>query len=143
MILYKNSAILLLHTQGSNETYVGQTGFGATTVVRSTVYDDYGIVLDDDPALFEKDTGLGIHKATFRIDMDNVAARSVKPFLRVLLIGTLARTQVYKGIDSRSATWSSPSEHTTNKRYVVIAPEELWLFDNRNGKVLLKRTMEH
>ena len=66
-------------------------------------------------------------------------ARALKSNLRILITGTIAPEGYAKGTSYGVATFSSPTEHLIDYRYLRITPRELWVFNDETGEVLRRK----
>ncbi|MBZ5635559.1 MAG: hypothetical protein LAO55_20735 [Acidobacteriia bacterium] len=139
---YFSSHLELRSLRRSTTQYVATNGFGVKINVTHFTSDEFGVVIDKSDTLFADIEPccdhFGTRKAVLSLDMDVSNAKALKPFLQVALVCTLVNPTVYEGTDGRSPTISSPIETTIKQQYLLVHPDELWLYDLRTGHVLGK-----
>jgi len=112
-------------------TYVGSNVFGVSRRIQSSVYAEHGIAISpDSPISIDRSTGGG----TFTFPLEVPVARSLKPFLRVVLAGPIAKARVYKTKEHQSPNIDDPYEMTSNGLYILLLLEEVRVIDVRSGK---------
>jgi hypothetical protein len=125
----------------ANETkskYVGTNAFGASVLIEKSSR-DYRIV--SLPGIGPFSTAL-----TLSFPLPRAAAPSVKPRLRVLLIGAIAMNQEppipkmdgANGFEFKEATFDSPYEWTDRNFILTTDLSDVWVFDRATGHVYAK-----
>lgn len=138
-------ALELTEILRSKGAYVGKNAFGVSAQVTRTVTDEFGLaLLDDDDELFSQaDGAIGDRSVSTEIEMPANEAKLIKPFLRFALVCTLDNPTVYTNTDTSSATISNPREVKVLRHYILVRPDELWVYDARSGNVLSKFNTQH
>ncbi len=136
---YFSSGIELRSILRSTSQYVASNSLGVKVNVTRSTYDEFGVVINKDDTLF-LDIGpccdhAGTRKAVLSLDMDVQTAKLLKPFLSAALVCTLVNPIVYAGTGGTTPTISSPREVKTNQQYLLVRPDELWVYDRRSGHV--------
>jgi hypothetical protein len=114
------------HRLVESKTYVGQNAFGVKKLIKYKKFEN--IIIEGNK--FKPEFVLG------RIPPSN--AQILLPNLRMLVLGTLL--QPFLKIDpvSYKPTLDDPEHIDGNNYSLVIAVEEVWLYDFASGKVLAK-----
>ncbi len=134
----ESSGIALRTFLVSHSRYLGTNALNVRVVVNSFTFNEYGIVLTNDDALFADTRSWESRTATATIGMDAQMAKDTKPFLSVALFCTLVTPTVYQGVATTTPTITSPVEGKITKRYILVRPDQFWIYDVRSGKVLKK-----
>jgi hypothetical protein len=119
-------------------TYAGTNAFGAVMQVTSSAFDSYQIAfrrLNKD----EYDLGIG-EKFSLALAVKPDAAVTLKPNIAVLALVSLDTNSSYAAeyTTARSATVQYPHEEKNTKKLILCKLVDLWVFDERDGKVLSK-----
>lgn len=127
-----------------SDRFVGQNSYGATAEVTSIVGAEFGLTIENETWLTpvrsdappSENTGV-----TLQLRMTSGDARDLADHLRVLLICRLTspwlRQRAFAG---SGPTVQSPYDGLIYYKYLHIEPEALWIFDERDGKVIAKFT---
>ena len=120
--------------------YVGSNALGVKATVTRVESDVFGVALSKDDRLFniEASSFASKQEAKLAVDMDGATAKQLKPHLRVVLICTLVDPTVYVGTEYHSPTITVPTEITNDQEAVIVHPDQVWVYDNRSGKVITK-----
>lgn len=138
---YFSSGFELRSLPRSTTQYVATNGLGVKINVTRSTFDEFGVVISKDDALFADLEPCCDHigtRATLSIDMAVQTAKALKPFLRVALVCTLVNPTVYEGAEEKSPTISFPREIKIKQQYLLVHPDELWVYDRRSGHILGK-----
>jgi hypothetical protein len=122
----KRPVINVHFVKRSERKYTGSNAFGAQAEVTSTTTDFYGVLLSqpiESPLLFP---------------MEAVAAQSVKPFLRIGFVCTLTGNNVVEDTFVNTAKIDFPYDIYQHYKYVPVLITEIFVVDNRDGKVLMQ-----
>jgi hypothetical protein len=122
----------------STDSKVGQNSYGARTDFLSSVYDEFGIVLSKASISWLNVTILEDIKLSFPLSIDR--AQEIKPYLRMVLVGTVPDTQVYRDEGYSAATVSNPIEKTLHWLYINFDITEVRIVDARTGNEVAKFT---
>lgn len=121
------------HPKGS---YVGTNAFGATADVRKAYVEDYSVAFSENNLLFRSD-GYS-RRFIYTMAMSPDEAKALIPDARVLLLCHLAEPWHYTEGNSHDATLSEPFDTVRDQHFVVIVPEQLWVFNRKTGAVVAK-----
>jgi hypothetical protein len=118
--------------------YVGQNAMGAKVDVTSRSYKTYHLGFDLEPLTGDK------KNRDFNIQIPGIgadSARAIKPFLAVLVICDLSNVKVLQGRDYSGATLDIPLARYEDKFYLLTRIAQVWIFDQKTGKVFSKREL--
>lgn len=132
-----------------NPSYIGQNSFGVTKEVSSR-YDTSGAISFGSP--FYDNSGKYAYADEHKFDCkysseDNIFLpvsnednpEELSKQLYGLYVTKLREPWVeYKYDDYRKPTITDPVEYSHYTNYIITDPQEFWIIDNRNGKVLKK-----
>ncbi len=132
---FPSPRVTLRWASGDLGSYAASNAFGATVRVHSSNEVEYGIVFDTDrysDLIFDHDGVID------RIAMPPDKARSTVPHLRLLLVCRLVSPWLNTESGMHEATISEPREtlYTYNTMYAALS--SVWVFDERDGRVLDK-----
>jgi hypothetical protein len=102
-------------------------------MVRRFEGDEYGILLrpgSKGPFSIEE-------KLTFNLGMTVREAKDAKPNLGVALLCTLVRAEVLEGYRNRV---SGEFEWRGKRKFIVVEPNDLWIFDRPDGGIWMKHS---
>jgi hypothetical protein len=140
--MYLSSGLELRSTLRSTTHYIATNGFGVKVTVTRSTFDEFGVVISKDDALFGDIEPccdrIGTRESVLAVDMDIPTAKAVKQYLRVALVCTLVNPTIYEGTDEYSATISDPRETRIKQQYLLVHPDELWVYDRRSGHIFGK-----
>lgn len=158
-LIYENNrgSIIIRKIDKGSSSYTGSNAFGARRTVTSFEDLQYGIALVN-----QDDFGIRIgsndwRKLSFETEMPLDKAKKLKANIGILIIGKpylyLAdevphyteskpkrltfETERYSG-----ATFSSPSSHYVQSRYINIEALSVWVYDVRTGEILFKEQLK-
>lgn len=153
--IYENNrgSIIIRQNKGSSSSYTGSNAFGARRTVTSFENLQYGIALVN-----EDDFGIpNERKLIFETEMPLDKAKKLKANIGVLIIGkpylyfadednnfteSKPKRLTFETERYSSATFSSPSSHHTQSRYINIEALSVWVYDIRTGEILLKKQLK-
>jgi len=120
------------------DSEIGQNSFGATTNFQSVLFDEFAVnasrasvswlkgqLYDDYPALQRT-------KLSFPLSVEQ--AREIKPYLRIVLAGTVSGTEVHCGPYREAATLRIPVQRDGNRCSIDFDIAEVRIVDARTGK---------
>ena len=120
----------------SRTSYTDKNAIGVKFQVMKIIADQPGLAfrkteLLSDDAHQKKDW------LTFEIDA--LAAKALNPYLRVAFVCTLLTPMIFEHLYTKHVpTISQPWLLEIRKQYMLIHPDELWLYDVRSGWVVMK-----
>ena len=143
----------LRNTVLNRSEYTGTNAFGATADVTSYVFGGFGLTIEygtwltppgelsrlaSDPRYRFMAFERGV---TLPLQMPLAVAKDSAGHLRLLFICSLTSPWLRLATGSRSpATIQDPSEGFAINSYLHVNPEAVWIFDERDGKVIAKFT---
>lgn len=145
-----NTVALRSEGQSAGE-HLASNAFGATTVVSSSIGQEYGVAVSPDTWLFQK----RIAESHLKLDLENNPldlptyqlnvtmpaneAAAIKPNLSVLFVCKLTEPKVIDDLGGHQATLDDPYETVIVRKYLPVEIKQVWLYDAGSGKVLQKR----
>jgi hypothetical protein len=127
-----------------SDRYMGENTYGATAEVTSILSREFGVTIENGTWLTPARAGsLSLEQTgvTLPLPMPPAVAKDFADHLRVLLICRLTSPWLREtSFVGSGATIQSPYEGVTIYKYLHISPEALWVFDDRDGKVIAKFT---
>lgn len=109
--------------------YSARNAFNATVLVTSSKFDEYEIAMTED-----SEHEIPPINTEFPLSPDR--ARSLKPFLRFALYGSLADAHVYLNFLDTEATITDPHEVHITKFILLMNVEHIDVVDSRSGEVI-------
>jgi len=125
----------------TSDHYVGTNAFGASADVVDSLSESFGLSLDNGTWLTPRTLGepaLEPSRVTFPLQISSVEAQELVAHLRVLLICTLTSPWIQRNANRLDPTIQNPSGLTEITKYLHVAPQEVWIFDERSGRILFK-----
>lgn len=132
--------LMIRADQKREEHYVGVNAFGVRRNVTRSYDDTYELILADTNGIFGP-SGEGAYEASeapIRLPMGADQARDLKPNLQIAIVCTVTSPRVYEDFETENATVTSPSEDHTRARFIAIRPDQVWVFDRRTGRIVLR-----
>lgn len=131
------------HVLRSRKEYVGTNAFGASVTITEIRIDEYGIILENFSDVFAPGVG-PLNRLTHEVEaqislpMSIDMAKELKPNLRLAIICRLNEAKVYRDFALQTPTISDPYDSYTQKYYASVTPEQLMVFDQKTGKILMR-----
>jgi hypothetical protein len=119
---------------------IGQNSFGATTNFQSVLFDEFAVNasrasvywLNDELYRDEAYRGLEMTKLSFPLSVEQ--ARDIKPYLRIVLAGTVSGTEVHCSSYREAATLRIPVQRDGQRCSIEFDITEVRIVDARTGK---------
>jgi hypothetical protein len=120
---------LILQREESSSNHTGENVFGATMNVTAFRIKELAIAYDPNTAPNFYD---------FAIPLTPEKAQSVKPRVRMLIIGKLASPPIFEGTSYFGATLDASMSFHDDYSYIHLTIEDVWVFDSATGEILAK-----
>ncbi len=119
--------------------YVGSNSFGTSALVKKIACKEYILTFERSSELFEKTESYSENVvAKLEIPMAPQEAMSQKASLRVALVFRVSDATVHRRNFLTKPTIADPYETAELHRFLVVDPEELWVFDFRTGRIITR-----
>jgi hypothetical protein len=124
-----------------NASYIDKNPYGIKTATRKKNYFQYGVRIGiDSPVLAamnrDDNTAVAVYKFTFPCEA--ASARTIKPYLRAVVIGSMVEARVYQSSEPLDL-FSAVSQEELNVLYVPFLVREIRVVDIRSGKLIAER----
>jgi hypothetical protein len=139
------SAIIIFKGAANHRSYIGSNGFGAKREVNAWEHTEYEVLLSNSgfhSALHHRDAlNAFVVSRTFHIaiPMPLERAKTVKPQIRVLVIGKLSEPFVSSGSSYDGPTIDDPIELSVSYKYVQMDISAIWVYNHETGTVYVRR----
>jgi hypothetical protein len=133
----------VLHLSGlvQNASYINKNAYGVEASRGKKNYFQYGVKIGlDSPVLaaMSRDDNTAVAVYAFKFPCDAATARSVKPYLRAAVVGSMVDGHVYQSSEPLDL-FSAVSKEQLNVLYVPFHVQEIRVVDVRSGKVIAER----
>ena len=118
------------------KSYMASNAFGAKVRVHEASWDEYGIAFEPASWLFPSPSGSP--SFTYKLKMTPDEARALEPYAKLMLICRLAEPWLKSSAGGGDATFDEPYQNFVGEKYLVVNPEQLWLFNVKTGEVVRK-----
>jgi len=129
---------ILIHRTVVNhgKSYMASNAFGAKVRVHEASWDEYGIAFEPASWLFPSPSGSP--SFTYKLKMTPDEARALEPYAKLMLICRLAEPWLRRSTEGGDATFDEPYQNFVGDKYLVVNPEQLWVFNGKTGEVVTK-----
>jgi len=133
----------VFHLSGlvQNASYINKNAYGVETSRRKKNYFQYGVKIGlDSPVLaaMDKDDNTAVAVYTFKFPCDAATARSIKPYLRAVVVGSMVDGHVYQSSEPLDLG-AAVSVEQLNVLFVPFHVQEFRVVDVRTGKLIAER----
>lgn len=133
--------VLIRSIVRDRHSYIGSNAFGAKVEVRSSYSEDYGVTFNQDNWLFRSSEDYQ-RKFTHLLATTPDEARALKPDAKLLLVCRLSEPWLRHSAHGHDATINEPYETVVGDNYLQVLPDQLWVFNDKTGDVILKLTAQ-
>jgi len=133
-------SVLVRRILRTQDNYVGGNAFGAKVEVEHTYSEEYGIAFQQNNWLFKSSKALMYRQFKHSFALSPEEAITLKPDAKLVLVCRLSEPLSRHSAHGHDPTISEPFETITGENYLQAEPEELWVFNQKTGEVLLKIT---
>jgi hypothetical protein len=130
-------AVVIRNIVRDQHSYMGSNAFGAKVEVQSMFLEDYGVAFNQNNWLFRFSAG-DSRKFTHLLPTTPDEARALKADAKLLLVCRLSEPWFRHSAHGHDATISEPRETLVGDNYLQIVPDQLWVFNEKTGDVVLK-----
>lgn len=127
------------HVIRSKTRHIGQNAFGVKIPYTASLEDWYGVIVREPlPGWLDEYAQSSGSTKTFEMSMPMSVqeAEAMKPFLKAVVVGTVAAPKVYHEEVNTTAKIDSPYEDSINHDYAELKLREIRVIDGRSGHIV-------